>query len=139
LSGVKGENSLKLFGPDLDGLEALAAKARDALASVSGVQDPGVFRIRGQSNLEFPVDRNKCARWSVSAADIQATVQAAVGGKAVTQMQEGEKAFDITIRWPLRLRREEQTILAIPVPVSGNQVTPGSQLVVPGTPVSAGA
>jgi cobalt-zinc-cadmium resistance protein CzcA len=139
LSGVKGENSLKLFGPDLGGLETLAMKARTVLASVPGVQDPGVFRIRGQSNLEFPVDRHKCARWNVSAADIQATVQAAVGGKAVTQMQEGEKAYDVTIRWPYHLRCEEQAILAIPVPVSGNQVTPGSQVVVAGTPFSPGA
>src|SRR5262249_47612909 len=84
LSGVKGENSIKIFGPDLDTLVALAFRVRETLAGVRGVENPGVFRIQGQSNLELPVDRQKCARWAVSAADVQATIQAAVGGKAVT-------------------------------------------------------
>ena len=98
-------------------------KARDVLSDIPGVQNPGVFRIQGQSNLEFPVDRQKCARWGVNPADVQAVVQSAVGGKAATQIQEGGKAFDVTVRWPLPLRSDEQAILAIPVPVPNNQVT----------------
>src|SRR5262249_56807651 len=94
LSGVKGENSIKLFGPDLDTLETLAGRIKDELAAVPGVANPGVFRIQGQSNLEFPIDRQKCAYWQVSAADIQAVVECAVGGKAATRIQEGGKAFD---------------------------------------------
>ena len=65
--GVKGENSVKIFGPDLDELERLAEQVKDALDGVRGVENVGVFRIKGQSNLEFPVDREKCKRWSVSA------------------------------------------------------------------------
>ncbi len=83
LSGVKGENSVKIFGPDLDTLEAIATQVRDTLDTVPGVENAGVFRIQGQSNLEFPIDRQKCARWNVSAADVQAVIQTAVGGKAV--------------------------------------------------------
>src|SRR5262249_56923927 len=56
LSGVKGENSIKIFGPDLDRLEELADQANNALNAVDGVENAGVFRIQGQSNLEFPVD-----------------------------------------------------------------------------------
>ena len=59
-----------------------------------------MFRIKGQSNLEFPIDREKCALWNVSVADVQDVIQTAVGGKAFTQMIEGEKTFDITLRWP---------------------------------------
>src|SRR5438552_16985012 len=88
LSGVKGENSVKIFGPDLDKLEELAVKVKDALAGVPGVDNAGVFRIQGQSNLEFPIDRLKCSRWNVSVADVQNVIQTAVGGKAFTQMVE---------------------------------------------------
>lgn len=137
LSGVKGENSIKVFGPELDVLEATASKIRDGLNTVAGVQNAGVFRIQGQANLEFPVDRRKCARWGVSPADVQAVVQSAVGGRAATQVQEGEKLFDLTVRWPAGLRASEEGILAIPVPV-GNVVTPGNQVVAGGSPVGSG-
>jgi cobalt-zinc-cadmium resistance protein CzcA len=121
LSGVKGENSVKVFGPDLNKLEELADKVSGELRKVPGVENPGVFHTRGQSNLEFPVDRQKCARWNVSANDVQDTVAVAVAGKAVTQMLEGGKSFDVTIRFPRRLRADERAILTIPVPVL-NQV-----------------
>ncbi len=64
---------------------------RDALNAIPGIENATVYRNQGQSNLEFPVDRQKCARWNVSAADVQGVIQSAVGGKAVTQMIEGEK------------------------------------------------
>src|SRR5262249_9156028 len=62
LSGVKGDNSVKIIGPDLDELEKLADQVKRALMSIDGVENPGVFRIKGQPNLEFPVDRKKCNR-----------------------------------------------------------------------------
>ena len=138
LSGVKGENSIKLFGPDLDALETTAGAMRDALGAVRGVANAGVFRTQGQANLEFPIDRQKCARWNVSAADVQAVVQSAVGGKAATQIQEGEKLFDLTVRWPAALRADEQAILAIPVPVS-NAVAAGGATTLAPTPFAGGS
>ncbi len=126
LSGVKGENSIKIYGPDLDTLEKTGMLVRDTLSAISGVQNASVFRNQGQSNLEFPIDRQKCARWNVSAADLQAVIQSAVGGKSITEMNEGEKTFDVTIRWPQRLRSDEQSILNIPVPV-GNSVVGSMQ------------
>src|SRR5205823_1477969 len=139
LSGVKGENSIKVFGPDLDRLEELAEKIKEKLAAVKGVDNAGVFRIQGQSNLEFPVDRRKCARWNVSVADVENVIAAAVGGKAATQMTEGGKAFDISIRFPESLRNNEQAILAIPVDVSGNVVTGSSAAALNPTPQTGGA
>ncbi len=76
----------------------------------------------GQTNVELPIDRHKCAIWNVSVADVHNVIQTAIGGKAVSQMIEGEKSFDITVRWPLRLREDENDILDIPVDVIGNVV-----------------
>jgi cobalt-zinc-cadmium resistance protein CzcA len=138
LSGVKGENSIKVFGPELDKLEELADKIKDVLAKVPGVENAGVFRIQGQSNLEFPVDRRKCARWNVAVADVENVIAAAVGGKAATQMTEGGKTFDVTVRFPPNQRGSEEKILDIPVEV-GNQVAAGGATA-GSTPVSgAGA
>src|SRR5262249_19626114 len=81
LSGVQGENSIKIFGPDFAQLEKLAEKVKRQLAEVRGVENPGVYRILGQANLELPIDRDKCALWNVSVADVQNVIQTAVGGK----------------------------------------------------------
>ncbi|HEX4592053.1 MAG TPA: efflux RND transporter permease subunit, partial [Gemmataceae bacterium] len=136
LSGVKGENSIKVFGPELDKLEEIAEKIKNVLEKVPGVENAGVFRIQGQSNLEFPVDRRKCARWNVSIADVENVIGAAVGGKAATQMTEGGKSFDVTVRFPPDRRRSEEKILEIPVEV-GNQVAAGIVSANP-TPITGG-
>src|SRR5262249_27838 len=73
-------------------------------------------------NLEFAVDRQRCARWNVTPDDLLTVLETAVAGKAVTQMVEGEKTFDITLRWPDRLRKDETTVLQIPVEVAANHV-----------------
>lgn len=122
LSGVKGENSIKIIGPNLDELEKLADQAADELKRVPGIQSVGIFSIMGQTNLEFAIDRDKCARWNVSVADVQDALATAVGGQAFTQMVEGEKTFDITLRWPGHLRSDEESILDIPVDVLKNRV-----------------
>lgn len=135
LSGVKGENSVKIFGPDLTELERLAGAVNRTLADVRGVFDPGVFRIKGQTNLTFPVDRAKCALWNVSVADVEDVIQTAVGGMPFSEMTEGEKKFDISLRWPEKLREDVDTILDIPVDVVKNTISgtePGQQQ----TPVS---
>ena len=122
LSGIKGDNSIKIFGPDFDKLESLAAKVKNVLQGIPGIEDVGVFHIRGQSHLEFRVDPVKCQRWGVMTADVNNVVASALGGKAISSMVEGEKLFDISIRWPKRLRNSETSILDIPVDVGNNTV-----------------
>src|SRR5438034_8794423 len=122
LSGVKGENSIKIIGPDLKELERVANQAVGALTKVRGIQNVGVFSILGQTNLEFAIDREKCAKWNVSIADVQDALATAVGGKSFTEMVEGERTFDITLRWPARLRLDEDQILDIPVDVIKNRI-----------------
>jgi cobalt-zinc-cadmium resistance protein CzcA len=126
LSGVKGENSIKIVGPDLKELERIANRAAGELSRVRGIQNVGVFSILGQTNLEFAIDREKCAKWNVSIADVQDALATAVGGKAFTEMVEGERTFDITLRWPERLRMDENQILDIPVDVIKNRVESAS-------------
>ncbi len=91
---------------------------------VPGIKDVGYYRIQGQTNLELPIDRQKCALWNISVADVHDVIQTAIGGKTVSQMIEGEKSFDITIRWPERLRADETDILDIPVDVTGHRGQP---------------
>jgi cobalt-zinc-cadmium resistance protein CzcA len=134
LSGIKGDNSVKIIGPDLDELERLADQVKNTLLGIAGLENVGIFRIKGQPNLEFPVDRQKCSLWNVSVNDVESVVQTAIGGKAFSQMIEGEKVFDITLRWPERLRNSEQAILNIPVDVTNNTITPGYVPNLPQTP-----
>ena len=122
LSGVKGDNSLKIFGPDLDQLELLAEKAKNTLQEIRGITNVGIFHVRGTSHLEFRVDPEKCQKWGVSTADVNNVVSSAVGAKSMSSMVEGEKLFDISVRWPKWRRASESSILDIPVDIINNQV-----------------
>jgi cobalt-zinc-cadmium resistance protein CzcA len=125
LSGVKGDNSVKIVGPDLDELERLAEATRNALKTVRGIEDVGVFRVKGQPALELPVDADKAAQWGSFRGDVMNTIQTALAAKPCTAMIEGERAFDVSLRFPERLRKDEDAILKIPVEVTNNNVTPG--------------
>ncbi len=83
LSGVKGDNSVKIVGPDLDQLEERAQKVATVLESIHGIKNVGIFRVKGQPNLEIPIDPQKCANWGVSVADVEDVVTSAVGGDLV--------------------------------------------------------
>lgn len=122
LSGIKGDNSVKIFGPDLEVLQELAGKFKNVLEKIPGIVNVGIFDVRGQSNLEFRVDLEKCARWGVSPADVTNVISSALGGKAMNTMIEGEKMFDISIRWPDWRRSNETSILDIPVDIINNTV-----------------
>jgi cobalt-zinc-cadmium resistance protein CzcA len=122
LSGVKGDNSVKIFGPDLDRLETLATQVKNILQEIPGIENEGIFHIRGQSHLEFRVDPQKCEKYGVMTADVNNVVQSALGAQPQTSMIEGEKRFDIAIRWPKALRSNETSILDIPVDIINNQV-----------------
>jgi len=137
LSGVKGDNSVKIFGPDLDKLDELAIQVRERLRDVKGIENVGVFSIKGASNLEFRVDPDKCSNYGVAVADVNNVIQSALGAKASSTMIEGEKLFDIAVRWPKGARGSETSILDIFVDVSNNTVapppTPNTQVSPPGT------
>ena len=136
LSGVQGDNAVKIFGPDLVDLERIAEQARIRLTAIRGIADVGIEHVQGQTNLEFCVDRERIAKWGLNAADVNNAIETALKGKVFTQMVEGERTFDITLRWPERLRLDPNQILDIPIDVPGNTVTPSTIASIAPTPVS---
>jgi len=127
ISGVKGDNCVKIFGPELEKLEELAGKTKAEMSKIRGLHDLGIYRVMGQSNLEFAVDKEKCKRLGVMVADVNNVISTAVHGGAQTQMVEGELLFDITLRWPFARRWDRSSILEIPVDIINNNLTSGFQ------------
>jgi len=99
-SGVKGENSVKLFGADLDTLERTANKIKDVMATVPGIADLAVLTSLGQPTVRIDIDRARAARYGLAPGDVNATVQAAIGGQAAGNLyQEGsDRNFPIIVR-----------------------------------------
>ena len=106
MSGVKGENAVKLYGPDLRQLEALGMQVQRHMETVRGVKDLGVLHLLGQPNLIIEVDRQECARYGLKVGDVNGVIQAAIGGQAVTQVYDGEKWFDLVVRFLPEYRRD---------------------------------
>jgi cobalt-zinc-cadmium resistance protein CzcA len=110
VSGVKGELAVKLYGDDLRTLETKADEIQSQMQTVKGVEDLGIFRIVGQPNLNLQVDRDAAKRFGINVADIQDAVQTAVGANAVTQVQQGEARFDVTLRYQQQYRDTREAI-----------------------------
>jgi cobalt-zinc-cadmium resistance protein CzcA len=110
VSGVKGELAVKLYGDDLRTLEHTAEAIQTQMASVKGIEDLGIFRIVGQPNLNFTVDRAAAARWGINVADIQDAIQTAAGSNALTQVQQGEARYDVTLRYQQQYRSTPEAI-----------------------------
>jgi cobalt-zinc-cadmium resistance protein CzcA len=110
VSGVKGELAVKMYGDDLRILETKADEVVGIMRSVKGVEDLGVFRVLGQPNLNLAVDRDRAARYGLNVSDIQDAVETAVGGKAVTQVLQGERRFDLVVRYQAPYRNTKEAI-----------------------------
>jgi cobalt-zinc-cadmium resistance protein CzcA len=119
LSGVKGANSVKIEGTDLNQLEDLGQRLSRILQDVRGIENVGMFHVVGQPNLKIEIDRSLCARHGVNVADVEKVVQVAIGGEAFSQMVEREKLFDIVLRLPPEMRSDPEIIGRILVDVPG--------------------
>jgi cobalt-zinc-cadmium resistance protein CzcA len=104
VSGVKGANSVKIIGPNLETLTKLATQVRDEMRQVRGVTDLGIFPVLGQPNLNIKVDRAKAARYGLNAGDVNSVIQAAMGGAEATTVLEGDRAFSVVVRYPAEYR-----------------------------------
>ena len=123
MSGVKGENSLKIFGDDINVLVEKAGQIKDIMARVRGVADLGVFQETGQPQLLISIDRAASARYGLMSADLNAAVQAAIGGFAATQVLEGDRRFDFVVRYQPEFRRTPEAIRNILLPTpDGNRI-----------------
>ncbi|MBF6571407.1 MAG: efflux RND transporter permease subunit [Candidatus Binataceae bacterium] len=116
MSGVKGTNSIKVFGRDLATDERVANEVLEVMNRVPGIVDAAVYRSLGQPNLVITPNRMKCARYGLNVGDVNAVIQAAIGGQAVTQVLKGDRRFDLVVRWKKQYRNSLETIRAIRVP-----------------------
>ena len=127
-SGVKGQIAIKVYGPDLQKLDELASAVALAMQDVPGVEDFGVFRELGQTNLAIEVDRAKAAQFGVEVGDIEDTVEAGIGGRAVTQVIEGERRFDLVIRMEEGARNDIEALRHLLVAGAQGKMVPIGQL-----------
>jgi len=99
VSGVKGQLALKIYGDDLCTLEERGEAILNVMRGIRGVEDLALFRVMGQPNLNITIDRTQAARYQVNVADVQDTVQTAVGGNAISQVLKGERRYDLVMRY----------------------------------------
>jgi cobalt-zinc-cadmium resistance protein CzcA len=128
LTGLKSSLAVKVFGPDLNILEKKAVEIRNILAKTEGFKELTVVRELGQPNLIIDADRAKIARYGINVADVEAVVQAAIGGQAATQVIQGEKLFDLIVRMEPQYRSSARDIGDLLVPAPAGQQIPLSEL-----------
>ncbi|MFI5001185.1 MAG: efflux RND transporter permease subunit [Reyranellales bacterium] len=121
-SGVKGENSVKVSGNDLGTLAKIAEDVKNAIATVPGITDLSVFASLGQPTIRIDIDRSRAARYGLAPGDINATVQAAVGGQAAGDLYENgsDRHFPMLVRLAPRYRENLEAIKRIPIGVQGS-------------------
>jgi heavy metal efflux system protein len=110
VSGVKGALAVKIYGDDLKTLEEKADEIAAVMRPIRGIEDLGVFRVRGQPNLNFTVDRDQSSRYGINVSDVQDAVQTAVGGNALTQVLIGEQRYDLVLRYLPEYRDTKEAI-----------------------------
>ncbi len=115
-AGIKASNAIKIYGEDLDKLDALADQVLEEIKAVPGVKDAGILRNTGQPEMSVILHDHKMALYGVSIADAQAVIEMAIGGKTASILYEGERKFDIRLRYQEQYRRNEDDILMLMVP-----------------------
>ena len=128
LSGVKGANAVKIIGPDLTQLEHIATDVLRVMDGVQGVSDLGIFRVLGQPNLNISIDRGKAARYGLNVGDINAVVQAALGGTQATTILENDKQFGLIVRVASEYRDNLEKVRNIKVGVQAGGTGPNAYI-----------
>lgn len=128
ISGVRTEATAKLFGDDLDVLRQKAEEIAAILTTIRGVKDIRVEQLFGQPYLTIDIDRSKIARHGINVADIQEIIATAIGGKAATTVYEGQRRFDLILRFPEQYRNSVETISNILVSDASGGLIPLSDL-----------
>jgi cobalt-zinc-cadmium resistance protein CzcA len=124
VSGVKGQLAIKIYGTDLRTLEGKGMEIAGVMRGIQGVADVGLFRVIGQPNLQFKVNRKMAARYGLNVADVQDAVETAVGGKAVSQVLQGEQRYDLVVRYDQAYRNTQEKVANIRlVAPSGERVS----------------
>jgi cobalt-zinc-cadmium resistance protein CzcA len=123
VAGMNANNAVKIYGDDLNKLDELANQVIEQIRNVRGIKDVGILRNVGQPEMSILLDEEKMAVYGVTKAEAQAVIEMAIGGKTVTQKYEGEKKFDIRIRYDKDYRKDEEDILALMIPtITGSKI-----------------
>lgn len=133
VSGVKGAIVAKVFGPDLYEAERLALMVDSVMRPIRGIADLGVLRNIGQPELRIEIDESRLARYGVEKDAVQRTIEMAIGGKSATQVYEGERKFDLIVRYDRDHRSTPEQIGRILVPARDESMLPISELATIGT------
>ena len=128
VAGVNAAMAIKIFGPDFQVLDSLADKIKEAVRNVKGIEDLGVLRNLGQPEFRINLDQQKMALYGVTTADAQSVIEMAIGGKAATQLYQGERRFDIRIRYQKDFRDTEEKIKRLMVPSQDGSKIPISEI-----------
>jgi heavy metal efflux system protein len=128
VSGVKGSMAVKIQGDDLAVLDKKITEVFNVLKTVKGVEDLGVFRNLGQPELRITLNPDKMAQYGIDAADANAVIEMAIGGKAVSQVYEGEKKFDLRLRYEQPFRSSIEQIGNLQVPTLNGGKIPLKQI-----------
>lgn len=124
VSGVKGEMAIKIFGDDLARIEKMADSVRAIMQTVEGVQDLGIFKSLGQPELRVELSRARLARYGASVEEANNIIEMAIGGKKVSTFYEGERRFDIRVRYSPEFRKSENEISKLLVPCANGTKIP---------------
>ncbi|CAN5199137.1 CusA/CzcA family heavy metal efflux RND transporter [soil metagenome] len=116
VAGVNAAMAVKIFGPDFLTLDSTANAVMDELKKVKGIEDLGVLRNLGQPEFRIELDQQKMAFYGINTADANAVIEMAIGGKAATQLYEGERKFDVRVRYQREFRASQETIENLMVP-----------------------
>ncbi|KAA5549565.1 efflux RND transporter permease subunit [Adhaeribacter rhizoryzae] len=127
-SGVKGSIAVKIYGQELEFLEKKAQEVYDQLATVQGIEDLGILKNIGQPEMRVELDEHKMALYGVTTADAQSVVEMAIGGKAATEIYEGERKFDLRIRYQGAYRQTERELSKLMVPTLNGAQVPISEI-----------
>lgn len=124
VAGVKSALVIKIFGDDLYQLEGLAEQTAGSIKNIQGIEDVNIFRSIGLPELQIQLREDKMAHYAVSKADAQAVIEMAIGGKAASGFYEGERVFDIVVRYDEQFRNDEEKIGNIQIPTMDEKQVP---------------
>ena len=124
VAGVPASLAVKIFGPDFNVLDKASREVMAQLKTVNGVEDLGILKNLGQPEFRIELDQRKMAFYGVNTADAQSVIEMAIGGKAATQLYEGERKFDIRIRYQEGFRDDQDKIENLMVPATDGAKVP---------------
>lgn len=128
IAGVRSDIAIKLFGEDLETLKEKAEEIAKVVTKIEGAADVKVEQVTGLPQLQIRVDRNKIARYGINVADVNQIIETAIGGKSAGEVFEGERRFDLVVRFRESARSDVDVIKNILVPMPNGSSIPLSQI-----------